>query len=496
MKRLLLICLLVFPRLSNAQEVTWAELPLPASPGSSTPTLTASRDGNIYAAWSEPITENKQALILSRFDRDDDIWSAPVTIAQGQNWVINWADTPTITAGLRGKLAATWPVASPGDGHAYQTWITTSADHGETWSPPQAISSESSVTEFVSVAPLLTGDWLVVWLDGRAKPASDNMQLYSRILGHEAPDTLIDDRVCDCCGISTLVLPTGAVLTVYRDRSATEVRDMAFASYSRGAWTPLPFPASDHWVIAGCPVNGAALSRRGAQIGVTWYTAADEKPRVRMARSTDIGRTWNHVTDLSDPAVKPRGAVSTAVLRDGSQWSSWVESNGAIALRSLNAQGEAGLINRLSNSTNAGTRAGGVPRMVVLDNRSNQPARLLFIRTDPGDDSNPGRVTTHVASIAIETTSESLDDCGCDSATLTRGHALRGVIKDLIPNREALLVAHEEIPGVMSAMTMMFQVDPRVLSLVKPGQTILARMERRDDDKWWLFNIRLTEPAR
>jgi Cu/Ag efflux protein CusF len=494
-KRLLLISLLALPLLSVAQDVTWTDLPLPANPGSSTPSLSASRDGNIYAAWTEPTGENSHALRLARFDRENDQWSDPQSIAEGENWVINWADTPTITAGLRGKLAVTWPVAGSGDGHGYQTWISISNDHGETWSAPRPISTESEITEFAAVAPLLNGDWLAVWLDGRAKPASSNMQLYSRIIGNEEPDTLVDNRVCDCCGISTLVLPTGAVLVAYRDRSPTEVRDMAFASYSRGQWTPTPFPAADNWVIEGCPVNGASLSRRGAQIAVSWYTAADEKPLIRMARSTDIGRTWNHVTDLSDPTEKPRGAVSTVVLRDGSQWSSWVESSGAIALRGIDSKGVASPISRLTNLASAATRAGGVPRMVVLDNRSDQPARLLFIRTDPGEDSKPGRVTTHLASIATKTTSEPLDDCGCDADVATRGHGLRGVIKDLLPNQEALLVAHEEIPGVMSAMTMMFQVDPRVLSLVNPGQTILARMERRDDGKWWLFNIRLTEPA-
>jgi len=28
---------------------------------------------------------------------------------------------------------------------------------------------------------------------------------------------------------------------------------------------------------------------------------------------------------------------------------------------------------------------------------------------------------------------------------------------------------------------------------VKEDQQILARMERRDDGKWWLFNLRLLE---
>lgn len=493
-KTLFIIGLLLTPLLALAQDVAWAALPLPAGEGSTTPSLTASRDGNIYAAWTESLDENSHTLRITRFDREADQWGPAETIAQGENWVINWADTPVITAGLRGKLAATWPIANAGDGHAYQTWVSTSADHGQTWTLAQPLSTETAVTEFASLAPLLNGDWLAVWLDGRAKPASDNMQLYSRVLGDDAPDSLVDERVCDCCSIATLVLPTGAVLTAYRDRDPAEVRDITLASYSKGAWTARPFPAADNWTIAGCPVNGAHLSRRGAQLAVAWYTGANDQPQIRTARSTDIGRTWNHVESVADPATKPRGAVSSAVLRDGSQWTSWVESTGAIALRGLAANGTLSAINRLPNTSAAGGRAGGTPRMVVLDNRNNEPARLLFIRTDPGTSDQPGKVATHIASIPAIATAESLEDCGCDTDEAESGHALRGVIQDKLPDREALLVAHEEIPGVMMAMTMMFQVDPRVLPLVKKGQTILGQIEHREDGKWWLFNIELTEP--
>ncbi len=494
MKRFALVLCLLLPGLTVAQDVTWTELPLPAGPGSSTPSLTASRDGNIFVSWTEPTTENSNVLRFAQFDRKTDQWSAPLTVAQGDDWVINWADTPTLTAGLRGRLAATWPVASTFDDHAYQTWISTSVDHGMKWSPPAPISAESQVTEFAALAPMLNGDWLALWLDGRAKPASDNMQLYSRILGRDELDTLVDDRVCDCCSIATLVLPTGAVLAAYRNRDAGEIRDMAFAHYARGAWSELPFPAADLWTIAGCPVNGPHLSRRGAQIAVAWYTAADDQPQVRTARSTDIGQTWNQIQSIAEPASKPRGAVASAVLQDGSQWTTWVESTGAIALRGMAANGTLSAISRLPNSSAAGGRAGGIPRLVVLDNRSNEPARLLLIRTEPGSDMIPARVTTHVASIPTIATAASLDDCGCGENTVPRGHALRGVIQAKLAERDALLVAHEEIPGVMMAMTMMFQVDPRVLPLVEKGQTILAQMERRDDGQWWLFNIRLTEP--
>jgi Cu/Ag efflux protein CusF len=72
--------------------------------------------------------------------------------------------------------------------------------------------------------------------------------------------------------------------------------------------------------------------------------------------------------------------------------------------------------------------------------------------------------------------------------------ALRGVVQSLLPEREALLVAHEEIPGFMRAMTMMFQVDPKLLPTLEAGDTITARMSRSESGAWLLDDVQIIEP--
>lgn len=474
--RLLGLCLLA--PLLPVIAVEWSELPLPTGSESDTPSLTRSQDGNVYLSWTAPAGTNQHSLWISRFDRESKGWQSPVQIARGENWFINWADHATVTTGLRGRVAAVWYVHNEDSG--YHAVVSTSTDHGQTWSSPQPLSAESDRTEFVSFAPLLNGSWLAVWLDNRARDTSGSMQLRSRIIDSEAPDTLIDARVCDCCPISTLVLPNGSVLTAYRDRSDDEVRDIAYQSYRRGEWSPTTAPAQDNWQIHGCPVNGASLSRRSGHVATAWFTGANDTPQVMTARSLNLGRSWNVVTRLDDPEHPAKGSVNSTVLRDGSQWVSWVEESGTMAIRSLARDGGLSVINRVPGKTM------GKPGMVVLSNNSNEAAQLLIARVE--DDG----VKTHIASIPSGTTT-TLDDCGCDAAE--RGHAVRGKIVKVLRDRNALLVAHEEVPGVMMAMTMSFLVDPRVLDLVKPEQNIQARMERRDDGKWWLFSIRILDPA-
>jgi Cu/Ag efflux protein CusF len=92
--------------------------------------------------------------------------------------------------------------------------------------------------------------------------------------------------------------------------------------------------------------------------------------------------------------------------------------------------------------------------------------------------------------------------CDCDSPTPVAAapaapamHPLCGVVVGLLPDKTALLVKHEEIPGVMRAMTMMFKVEPAVLEQVKQGDGIKALMSRRPDG-WWLTQVEVTESTK
>ena len=59
----------------------------------------------------------------------------------------------------------------------------------------------------------------------------------------------------------------------------------------------------------------------------------------------------------------------------------------------------------------------------------------------------------------------------------------------ILPEKSALLVKHEDIPGVMRAMTMLLKVDAATLAAAKKDQAIAATLVRKDDG-WWLENVR------
>ena len=83
-----------------------------------------------------------------------------------------------------------------------------------------------------------------------------------------------------------------------------------------------------------------------------------------------------------------------------------------------------------------------------------------------------------------------------DAAPAPKLHPLKGVVMDVMAEKSALIVKHEEIPGVMRAMTMMFRVDADVLTRVKKGDAITAQMGRDENNKWILRDVQVVAPAK
>jgi len=60
-------------------------------------------------------------------------------------------------------------------------------------------------------------------------------------------------------------------------------------------------------------------------------------------------------------------------------------------------------------------------------------------------------------------------------------HPIKGVIVDIMADQSALMVKHEEIPGYMMAMTMMFKVDAATLKAAVKDQTITGTLVEGTD---------------
>lgn len=346
-------------------------LPSPATAGSGEPNLSIGPDQRVYLSWLEPQGDTAHALRFATLDAGE--WSAPRTIAQGRNFFVNWADFPSIVAGRGGQLAAHWLERSDTARYAYGVRIARSSDGGATWGAPITPHRDDSPTEHGFVSLYTTGDSLgAIWLDGRnfagaAKGASPDMMLLTTTVAREdsaGPERVLDDRVCDCCQTSIAMAASGPVI-VYRDRSSSEIRDIAIIRWTDSGWTRPALVYADGWNVDHCPVNGPSVAADGQNVAVAWFTGARDSTRVFLAQSSDGGATFASPVRIDDG--NPVGRVDVVVDRRGGAIVSWMEFTSGqqadVRVRPVSANGARGESTVVARST--GARASGFPHMVA-----------------------------------------------------------------------------------------------------------------------------------
>jgi len=313
-----------------------ADWPLPAIAAAAQPDLIAAPDGGWLLSWIEPGARGGHALKFARAGRDGR-WDAPRTIAAGDDWFVNWADTPHIALSADGALWAHWLQKSAPATYAYDVALSRSADAGATWSKPIKVNDDGTASEhgFVSLWPDGADGIGVAWLDGRRTGGGEGSHgghrgaMSLRAARFDATlarslDAEIDAMTCDCCQTDAAPTARGPLL-VYRDRDPQEIRDIAATRRDATGWSaPRPVHA-DRWTMPACPVNGPSVAARGEDAIVAWYTAAGGESKVQVARSRDAGAGFGapRVLDRGEPV---QGRVEAALGADA-VWVLWLRED-------------------------------------------------------------------------------------------------------------------------------------------------------------------------
>ena len=347
-------------------------LPLDAAPGSAQPHMARAPDGTMVLSWLEP---DGDAVALRYAILGMAGWQRQGTVATGSDWFVNWADFPSVVPLDDSLWAAHWLAKRPGGTYSYDVVMSISTD-GVSWSSPVTPHTDGTRTEhgFVSLFPAPEGVG-AVWLDGRnmtedghdhESGGTGHMTLRSAVVtpnGAIAAGALVDDMVCDCCQTDVAMGADGPIL-VYRDRTGDEIRDIYVTRGIDGEWeSPRPV-ADDNWNIPGCPVNGPAIATQGDNVVVAWFTAADDRPRVHFARSTDNAKTFGERLEIDAAGVI--GRVDVELLDAGTAIVSWLRKNeskeGELCIRTVTQDGQPGPVHVVAKT--AAARSSGFPQMV------------------------------------------------------------------------------------------------------------------------------------
>ena len=330
-----------------------------------------------------------------------DAWVAAGEIAAGDDWFVNWADFPSVVALNDDRFVAHWLELKPEQRYAYDIRFALSDDGGRSWHDAGVLNADAAIAEhgFVSFFPV-GDDTGAIWLDGRNIAALTIDELlaleepvgmalrYARLdaAGRVLERAEVDALVCDCCQTDAVVTSQGPLI-VYRDRTTSEVRDITVRRLTPDGWSAGATLGPDDWQIDGCPVNGPALAAAGEAVGVGWFTAAQNEPRIRFTRSSDGGLSFGPALTIA--AQGSLGQVDLVVTDDGVAWlSAWHRGETGMELRVHRIGADDSLSSRVAAMSDEPLPV-SVPQMALAGDR------LVLAWSELGDrDGNPAQVFT------------------------------------------------------------------------------------------------------
>ena len=230
---------------------------------------------------------------------------------------------------------------------------------------------------FVSIIPNTTEGFFITWLDGRntvmEMKESHHKAMTIRTAEVSKDGTVfnevqLDGRTCDCCQTSITATENGPLI-VYRDRSNTEIRDIYYSEQINGVWNEPKAVFKDNWKINGCPVNGPKVVANNKTIAVSWFTAANGNPKVKLAFSTDSKVNFKEPIVLNDVAAI--GRVDVAFINEKEVLVTYMESDEMktyLRCKKVSVSGEVSKTFTISE-INA-SRSTGVPQLEILNNEA------------------------------------------------------------------------------------------------------------------------------
>jgi hypothetical protein len=369
-------------------------LPSPAGANSSEPQFTTQGD-RVILSWVEL---NGERATLKFSERTPSGWSNAQTVASGTHFFINAFDVPSVHALADGTLAAHWEerLGADEDSDASKVMLSWSKDQGRTWSAPVSPHHDGTQTEhgFVSLFQAPGAGLGLVWIDGRGtnpKTEAGDMSLRSSVYdaaGKQLRETVVVPRVCECCSTSAAETSDGLVVA-FRNRSATEVRDIYVTRFADGRWSAPAIVHADGWMIDACPINGPAVAARGRDVAVAWFMAKNDQGRAFVAFSHDAGRTFGAPVRVDDAGSL--GRLGVQLLDDGSAAVMWIEKSSSRSQLRARIVSPAGT--RSAPVTVADTEGSRYPRVMRYR------GELLFSWTDTDKGS---QLRTARAAIAVQ----------------------------------------------------------------------------------------------
>ena len=361
------------------QSVELKEISITKEYHSSEPNLYTSINGDTYLSFiSTSDTSDLSKLYFSKLELNNLEWNTPSLINSSTDWFVNWADFPRITTNNKKGISVHFLEKSSSETYSYDIKVMNSKDEGNSWNNPMKLHNDNTKTEHGFVSTInYNNNFLSTYLDGRQNElAKENKNLKPQMTlratsynidGVILMDELIDNKVCDCCQTDIALTSDNSPITVYRDRSNNETRDIYYSYYKNSKWSnPLPV-FNDNWIIGGCPVNGPAISTFNNSSSLIWYTEIDGESKIKIAFTDDITKGFDDPILIN--ANNPLGRVDIEMINENSSiisYMDYINDKAFLKLQKIDRDTDINksiIIDEISN-----TRSSGFPKINIIDN--------------------------------------------------------------------------------------------------------------------------------
>ena len=175
----------------------------------------------------------------------------------------------------------------------------------------------------------------------------------------------LDDSTCDCCQTTSAITDNGPIV-IYRDRSEEEIRDISIVRFVDGNWTTPKVIHEDYWQIKGCPVNGPKVAALGNEVVVSWFTGAENNPKVNVVFSNDGGANFQEPILIAEGMVM--GRVDVLWMDQDKAVVSWMESKDKMAVfYTMIVSKDGSVSNKQVIAELDGSRKSGFPQMEIVE---------------------------------------------------------------------------------------------------------------------------------
>jgi hypothetical protein len=365
---------------SDLKELTITPLENPIEGNSSLPRL-FSNGKEVYVSW----IEKRDSLAILKYTRyANGSWMETVEESSGSDWFVNWADFPVI-AENNGNITSSYLQKSADGTYTYDIKLNLFNGNTNFSKTNFKLHDDGTKSEhgFVSVRAYTGNSFLFTWLDGRETAGKGHgqgaMTLRAALLFEDGTidyDTLLDDRVCDCCQTASAIGPDDEIIVAYRDRSEGEIRDISVVRWDKeSGWSDPISIGNDQWKIDGCPVNGPAIDSYENSLAVAWFTAVGGDGKVQLIFSEDTGKTFGNPVRID--SGNATGRVDVVMLNGHEAAILWMEPDGddeVIRICKVTSEGIKG--NPITVSKTSMERASGFPQVERIGDS------LMFAWTD------------------------------------------------------------------------------------------------------------------